>query len=66
MEEEPQAEAPVSLEDIEKIFGELVEQMASATKKMSMLGKRMREEAFSTEDLEREYLALRHCRKICD
>ena len=66
MEEEPlpseqaskEAEAPISLEEIEKIFADLVEQMSATSKKMALLGKRIREESFSTEDLERQYLSL--------
>ena len=42
----------------EKIFADLVEQMSAASKKMTLLGKRIREEAFSTDDLERQYLSL--------
>lgn len=51
-------EGPASLEEVEKIFSELVEQMSSVAKKITVLGKRIREEPFSTEDLEKEYLTL--------
>lgn len=42
-------ESELSLEDIEKLFGDLLEQMSAASKKMTLLGKRIRE-ATATED----------------
>jgi hypothetical protein len=68
MSEENQAgglpEPELSLEDIEKLFGDFLEQMSAASKKMTLLGKRIRE-ATATENpppnleaLEQAYLSL--------
>ena len=55
-------EPPVSIEEVEKLFAELVDQMSAATKHISLLGKRVRfcEEApdVTVETLEKSYLSL--------
>lgn len=56
-------EAEPTLEDIEKLFADLLEQMSAASTKMTLLGKRIREATaaeptLNVEDLERAYLAL--------
>lgn len=50
-------EPDLSLEDIEKIFSAMVESMSETTKKMTMLGKRLREQT-ALEAAETAYLAL--------
>ena len=50
-------ELDLSLEDIEKIFTSIVDSMSEASKKMSVLGKRLREQT-SLEAAETAYLAL--------
>lgn len=57
MSAEEETDEHVSLEYVEKNFVELVEQMSSVSKKINLLGKRMREEPL-TDDLERMYTSL--------
>jgi hypothetical protein len=60
-----ESEPEPTLEDIEKLFTELFNQMSSASKKLTNLGKRIREETAALpqdmpdiDALEREYQAL--------
>jgi len=58
-----ESEPEPTLEDIEKLFTELFNQMSSVSKKLTHLGKRIREETAALpmpdiDALEREYQAL--------
>lgn len=64
-EEQDQEQAPkdqeedLTIEDIQTLFAEIVEHMSSASKKMTLLGKRLREEPMpNIEALEQTYLSL--------
>jgi hypothetical protein len=57
----PQEEPEPTIEDIEQQLTDLFNQMSAAAKKLSLLGKRIREETAplpNTEALEQEYLSL--------
>ena len=59
MAEEQAPEEDLTIEDIQTLFAEIVEQMSSASKKMTLLGKRLREEPMpNIEALEKTYLTL--------
>jgi hypothetical protein len=52
-------EEDLTIEDIQTLFAEILEQMSSASKKMTLLGKRLREDPMpDIEALEQTYLSL--------